>query len=126
MEFDELFSVITGYDALDKRIALSKKKKENLLMVLKHPEIPIHNNSAELDAKRIARIRDISLGTRTSEGTKARDTFLTILATTKKQGLSFYRYISDRVTKTFAIANLGEIINQKAKVLQLGAFLGYG
>jgi len=33
-EFDDLFSTITGYDALDKRIAKTKAKKLSLLMVL--------------------------------------------------------------------------------------------
>jgi hypothetical protein len=123
-EFDELFSTVTGYDSLDKRIALTKEKKENLLKVLFHPEIPLHNNSVEIEARIIARLRDISFGTRTNEGTKARDTFLTLLATTKKLGLSFYRYIYDRVTKTFAIPNLGDLIKQKS--LQLGNSGGDG
>ena len=30
-EFDELFSTETGYEELDKRIALTKKKKKELL-----------------------------------------------------------------------------------------------
>jgi len=47
-QFDELFSTKTGYAELDKRIALSKEKKEELLLVLKFPEIPLHNNPAEL------------------------------------------------------------------------------
>jgi uncharacterized small protein (DUF1192 family) len=41
-QFDELFSIKTGYAELDKRIALSKEKKEKLLLVLKFPEIPLH------------------------------------------------------------------------------------
>ena len=47
-EFDELFSTETRYEELDKRIALTKKKKEELLLVLRFPEIPLHNNPAEL------------------------------------------------------------------------------
>jgi hypothetical protein len=43
-EFDRLFSTCTGYDALDTRIAKTREKKVSLLMVLKHPEIPLHNN----------------------------------------------------------------------------------
>ncbi|MGO9257171.1 MAG: hypothetical protein ACLQU1_12830 [Bryobacteraceae bacterium] len=46
--FDELFSTVTGYDALDQRIAKTKANKGPLLMVLGHPEIPLHNNPAEL------------------------------------------------------------------------------
>jgi len=54
-QFDELFSTVTGYDALDKRIAKTKAKKHFLLMVLDHPEIPLHNNPAELGARRQVR-----------------------------------------------------------------------
>src|SRR5207249_5894379 len=50
-QFDELFSTVTGYDALDPRIAKIKADKTYLLMVLEHPEIPLHNNPAELDAR---------------------------------------------------------------------------
>lgn len=49
-EFETLFSTVTGYDALDQRIAKTKAKKDKLLMVLRHPEIPLHNNPAELGA----------------------------------------------------------------------------
>ncbi len=42
--FDALFTIKTGYGALDERIALTLAKKANLLMVLAHPEIPLHNN----------------------------------------------------------------------------------
>lgn len=34
--------------ALDERIAITRGKKAHLLMVLEHPEIPLHNNPAEL------------------------------------------------------------------------------
>lgn len=119
-EFDELFSLETGYTALDERIKLTREKKENLLMVLKHPEIPLHNNAAEISARSIARRRDISFGTRTPEGTKAHDTFLTIYATAKKLGISFYRYIYDRISKKFEIPSLAELIQQKAKLLPVG------
>jgi len=49
--FDSIFSIKTGYKQLDKRIELTKKKKDALLVVLEHPEIPIHNNPAELIPK---------------------------------------------------------------------------
>ena len=49
--FDALFATKTGYWALDERIGLTRAKKTSLLMVLVHPEIPLHNNSAELGRK---------------------------------------------------------------------------
>src|SRR6266700_7467105 len=40
-EFEALFSTVTGYQALDERIAKTRAKKSCLLMVLAHPEIPL-------------------------------------------------------------------------------------
>ncbi len=120
-EFDELFSTVTGYDALDKRIAKTKAKKHFLLMVLDHPEIPLHNNPAELGARRQVRKRKISLGTRTEDGTKARDTFATLAATAKKQDVSFYEYIYDRVSGAYEMPSLADLITRQAEQLQLGA-----
>ena len=122
-EFDELFSTVTGYDALDKRIAKTKTKakKHFLLMVLDHTEIPLHNNPAELGARRQVRKRKISLGTRTEDGTKARDTFATLAATAKKQDVSFYEYIYDRVSGAYEMPSLADTISRRAEQLQLGA-----
>ncbi|KAF5414038.1 MAG: hypothetical protein C5S38_05235 [Candidatus Methanophagaceae archaeon] len=94
-KFDQLFSLKTGYPALDERIAKSNAKKSELLMVLKHPELPLHNNDAELGARAQVRKRDVSLHTMTEDGTKANDTFLTIGQTAKKLGVSAYEYIYD-------------------------------
>jgi hypothetical protein len=50
-EFEQLFKQVSGYEQLDKRKSLTLAKKEALLMVLSHPEIPLHNNPAELGAR---------------------------------------------------------------------------
>src|SRR6266581_6179515 len=63
-EFEALFSTVTGYTALDERIAKTRAKKHCLLMVLVHPEIPLHNNPAELGARARVRKRDVSFGPR--------------------------------------------------------------
>src|SRR2546428_4471093 len=49
--FETLFTTVTGYQALDERIAKTRAKKSGLLMVLVHPELPLHNNPAELGAR---------------------------------------------------------------------------
>ena len=120
-EFDNLFSTVTGYDALDQRIAKTRAKKPFMLMVLDHPEIPLHNNPAELAARTRVRKRAVSFGTRTEEGTKAWDTFMSLSATAKKLGINFYSYLLDRITRSFNIANLADLISQRAKELQLSA-----
>jgi len=120
-EFDELFSTVTGYDALDERIAKTKAKKESMLMVLEHPEIPLHNNSAELAARKRVRRRKISFGTRSEDGTKAWDAFATLEATAKKLGVSFFEYIYDRISSAYRMPSLADLISTRAEYLQLGA-----
>ena len=112
--FDALFSEKTDYYWLDKRIAKTQAKKERLLMVLKHSEVPLHNNPAEIEVRRRARKRDVSFGPRTEDGKRAWDTFISLAATAKKLNISFYQYIHDRVTRVRHIPPLAEMIAQQA------------
>jgi len=120
-EFDELFSTQTDYYALDQRIAKTKEKKHSMLLVLDHPEIPLHNNPAELAARKRVRKRVVSFGTRTKDGTNAWDTFNTLSATAKKLGVNFYDYIYDRISGAYEMPAMADVITQRAKALQLGA-----
>jgi hypothetical protein len=113
-EFDQLFSTETGYEQLDERISKTKEKKESLLMVLTMPAIPLHNNAAELAARAKVRKRDVSLQTVTYKGTKANDTFMTIVQTAKKLGVSAYDYIFDRVSNKFEMLSLAQLITEKS------------
>ncbi len=113
-EFEKLFSTKTGYDELDKRIAMSKAKKEELLMVLKYPELPLHNNRSENGARVQKRRADVSLHTKTKEGTKAKDTMMTVTETAKRHQISSYKLIFDRITKAFKIPKLADLIRAKA------------
>jgi hypothetical protein len=119
--FDELFSTCTGYEALDARIAKTRDKKASLLMVLKHPEVPLHNNPAELEARQRVRKRDVSFGPRTQDGVKAWDTFMSLAATATKLGISFYQYIHDRISQANLIPSLATLIAARASELRLGA-----
>jgi hypothetical protein len=113
-EFDSVFSTKTGYDELDERIAKSKAKKEALLAVLKHPELPLHNNRSEHGARVQKRREDVSLQTRTQEGTRSKDTMMSIVETCKKLGVSAYHFIYDRVNQTFQLPSLAELIRTQA------------
>jgi hypothetical protein len=119
--FDQLFSTTTGYAALDARIAKTRAKKTALLAVLRHPEIPLHNNTAELAARQRVRKRDVSFGPRTQDGVRAWDTFMSLAATTKKLGISFYKYIHDRISQASQIPPLAHLIETRAQELALGA-----
>jgi len=91
----------------------TKTNKAQLLLVLKYPELPLHNNDAELGARAQVRKRDISLHTMTKDGTKANDIFMTIVQTAKKLGVSSYEYIHDRVSESFCLPSLSELIEAK-------------
>jgi len=112
-EFDVLVSTKTNYQALNERIEKTKENKVELLLTLKYPEIPLHNNAAELGARAQVRKRDVSLHTMTEEGTKASDTFSTIVQTAKKLEVSVFDYISDRVSKSFKMPSLAKLIETK-------------
>src|SRR5207253_3842016 len=120
-EFDARCAPVTGYGALDERIAKTRTKQGCLLMVLVHPEIPLHNTPAELGARARVRKRDVSFGPRTREGATAWDTFMTLAETATKLGVSFYHYIQDRVSGTYQLPALADLIEERAKVLNLGA-----
>lgn len=113
-EFDVLFSRKTGYQELDDRAALTKAQKENLLLVLQFPDLPLHNNASELAAREQARRRDISFHTMSLKGTVAKDAFMTIVATAKKHNVNVYDYFLDRITKTYEMTSLADLILQKS------------
>jgi hypothetical protein len=95
-KFDRLFAQRTGYEALDERIAKTAANKDLLLLVLEHPEIPLHNNDMELAARRRVRKRDVSFGPQSDAGAQAWDTFQTIIGTAAKQGVRLYDYLLKR------------------------------
>lgn len=117
IEFDSLFDTKTGYQELDDRIQKTKANKHELLVVLKHPYVPLHNNDSELAVRKEVRHRDISLQTRTQKGTQAKDVFFTIIQTAKKLGVNAYQYIMDRVNKKFTMTPLHMLIQQKYQTI---------
>lgn len=113
-DFDDLFSTQTNYEQLNDRIAKTLAKKEELLLVLDFPELPLHNNESELAARVQARIRDVSLHTMSEKGTQIKDTFMTISQTAKKLGVRTYEYIYDRVSEKYELPSLAQLIKQKS------------
>lgn len=109
-KFDVLFSTTTDYNQLDERIKKTKLKKDALLLVLKHPSLPLHNNTAELGARSQARYRDISLHTINEKGTQSKDTFMTLVETAKKLDVNSYHYFYDRVSKKYNLPSLACLI----------------
>ena len=43
-------------------------------------------------------------------GTRAKDTFMTLRQTAKKLAVNFYKYIGDRINKTYEMPSLADLI----------------
>lgn len=109
-EFDLLFLKNTSSPTLNKRLRNTYAKKGKLLRVLERPETPLHNNSTETDAREIVVKRKVSGGTRSYDGKRCRDTFVSLKKTCCKLGINFWGYLQDRTNKTFAIPKLNQVI----------------
>ena len=109
-EFDKIFLQNTSYFDLNKLIQKTFAKKEQLLLVLKYPFLPLHNNAAELAVRRKVRKRDISLHTMSVKGTYTQDAFMTVVHTAVKLGVSAFNYITDRVSGRFKMTPLSEMV----------------
>ena len=120
-KFDELFSTVTGYDELDQRIARTKADKTYLLMALDHPEVPLHNNPAELDARTRVRKRVVSYGPRSLAGARTWDAMETLLSTARKLGVNLFQYIRDRVSGARQMPSLADLIKQRTETMDLGS-----
>jgi len=111
--FDQIFNPNTDYYALNTVIKKTRAKKESLLPVLKYPEIPLHNNTGEQDIREKVIQRKIRNCFRSWRGAWASDTFLSLMATCRKQDISFWEYVKDRVYKTNQIPPLAQIVRQQ-------------
>lgn len=118
--FGTLFTTTDVWAGLQTCIDRTRANKEKLLRVLQHPELPLHNNSAELIARRRARKRDVSFGPRSQAGLRAWDTFEGLAATAQKHGLGFWAYLHDRITRAGAIPPLAGLIAARATTMRLG------
>lgn len=109
-EFDRLFQQTTSSALLNERLALTYEKKERLLMVLSCPTTPLHNNGTETDGRSGVVIKKVSGGTRSDDGRKARDTFLSLVRTARKLKVNILDYFRDRLSRRNRIPHLGDLI----------------
>ena len=112
--FDQLFLARTGWPELNQALRTIQEKKAELLLVLEHPELPLHNNLSEGDIRQFAKMRKISGSTRSENGRRCRDTFLSLKTTCRKLGISFWRFLQDRIQGLGSIPPLPEIMRCRA------------
>jgi hypothetical protein len=114
--FDRLFTRRTGYVVLDRLLARLHRRKAELLRVLERPEIPLHTNASENDIRACVTKRKVSGGTMSEAGRTARDVLLGLMKTCRKLGVSFFRFLGDRLCVPGAepIPPLPDLVRQAA------------
>jgi hypothetical protein len=108
--FDEIFAAKTVYLTLNETLKRIHANKTELLLVLERPDIPLHNNLSEGDIREYVKKRKISGSTRSKAGRKCRDTFASLKKTCRKHGVSFWKYLLDRLGGGGKIPYLPDLI----------------
>jgi hypothetical protein len=84
--------------------------------VLQRPEISLHTNGSENDIRACVTKRKVSGGTMSEDGRTDRDVLLGLMKTWRKLGISFYRYLGDRlrVPGAMHVTPLPDLVRQAA------------
>ena len=94
---------------------MSLARKAELLAVLDRPDVPLNTNSSEHDVRDPVTLRKISGGTRSEDGRRCRDTFLSLKKTCQKNAISFWAYLGDRLgIAANSVASLTDVIRARA------------
>lgn len=116
--FDQIFTQKTGFATLNQLLKRIHKNKAELLKVLERPEIPLHTNGSETDIRDYVKKRKVSGGTRSDEGQRCRDTFISLKKTCRKLSLSFWDFLHDRIgCSESSIPQLPELVRERAAAL---------
>lgn len=113
-QFDLLFNTKTCFETLNQVLKRLKNNKSELLLVLEHPDLPLHNNLSERDIREYVKRRKVSGSTRSEAGRECRDTFASLKKTCKKLGVAFWDYLLDRVSQKHEIPKLSQLMQQAA------------
>jgi len=114
--FDEIFLTKTVFFSLDQVLEKIVQNKDELLLVLDRPEVPLHNNTSERDIREYVKKRKISGSTRSDEGRRSRDTFASLKKTCRKLNISFWQYLEDRLTLSYQIPDLAGLLAAKINI----------
>jgi hypothetical protein len=113
--FDDIFTQSTCYTSLNRALERIYESKDDLLLVLQRPEIPLHNNLSESDIREYVKRRKVSGSTRSELGRRCRDTFTSLKKTCRKLGISFWHYLNDRICQDYRIVELSELVYLRAR-----------
>jgi len=114
--FKEFCQTKTGFESLNQALKRLKANQSELLLVLKRPELPLHNNLSERDIRDYVKKRKISGSTRSDKGRLCRDTFASLKKTCRKHGISFWEYLKDRVSRVNELLPLPDVIRNASNI----------
>ena len=113
--FDRIFTARTEFVTLDRLLDRLHANKDELLVALERPDIPLHTNGSENDIRCQVTRRKISAGTRSDAGRDCRDGFLGLMKTCDKLDVRFWDYGSRlKVPDAPSIPPLPDLIRQRA------------
>lgn len=108
--FDTICQTKTDWVPLEHALQKLAANKNELLLGLRRPDIPLHNNNAERDIREYVKRRKISGSTRSEAGRKSRDAFTSLKKTCRKLNLSFWQFLNDRISLANTIEQLPILI----------------
>ncbi len=111
--FDTIFTRKTRFATLNRTLKGIPRNKAELLLVLQRPDIPLHTNASETDIREYVKKRKVSGGTRSDAGRRCRDTFASLKKTCRKLGISFWDYLTDRLTVSNQIKPLPQLVGER-------------
>jgi hypothetical protein len=112
--FDAIFTQRTRFETLNQILKRIHRNKAELLLVLERPDVPLHTNGSEGDIRDYVKKNKVSGGTRSDTGRRCRDTFASLKKTCRKLQVSFWAYLTDRISRARVIPPLGELLELKA------------
>jgi len=74
---------------------------------------PLHTNGSERDIRDHVKKQKVSGGTRSELGRQCRDTFSSLKKTCRKLGISFWNYLTDRISCSDHIPPLPHLVEQR-------------
>jgi hypothetical protein len=113
-QFDQLCK--RSVESLELAAALKRMhdKKRELLVVLDHPDVPLHNNATESAIRCYCIKQKISGPTRSDAGKDSRDIFASLIKTCRKLGISAWDFLHDRIGKFGKVPYLPDLIRERA------------
>lgn len=109
-KFNKLCTFETDSLSLQKTLKKLEENKAELLLVLRYPNLPLHNNLSERDIREYVRMRKTNGSTRSDDGRRCRDTFVSLKKTCMKLGVNTWDFLVDRHKKVPQMVRLPELI----------------